>query len=74
MKILTAGQGPSKLLVLSVDRDDDIGVKAKVKTPVIGRDACIEAATKLSIADPEEADANAIFAAVKQYNELVSKG
>jgi len=64
---------PSKLLVLSVDRDDDIGIKAKVKTPIIGRDNCIEAAKKLAIADPEEADANAIFAAVKQYDELLSK-
>ncbi len=63
----------SKLLVLSVDRDDDIGTKAKVETPVIGRDNCIEAAKKLAIADPEEADANAIFAAVKQYDELVTK-
>ncbi|MEM3383089.1 MAG: DUF373 family protein [Nitrososphaerales archaeon] len=66
-------QKPSKLLVLSVDRDDDIGVKAKVETPVIGKDNCIEAAKKLAIADPEEADANAIFAAVKQYNELLNK-
>jgi len=74
MEILSANQGSSKLLVLSVDRDDDIGVKAKVKTPIIGRDACIVAATKLSIEDPEEADANAIFAAVKQYDELVIKG
>lgn len=63
----------SKLLVLSVDRDDDIGIKAKVETPVIGRDNCIEAAKKLAIVDPEEADANAIFAAVGQYDELVSK-
>jgi len=63
----------SKLLVLSVDRDDDIGIKAKVGTPIIGRDNCIEAAKKLAIADPEEADANAIFAAVKQYDELLSK-
>ncbi|MCP8321108.1 MAG: DUF373 family protein, partial [archaeon] len=31
---------PSKLLVLSVDRDDDIGIKAKVETPIIGRDNC----------------------------------
>jgi len=64
---------PSKLLVLSVDRDDDIGIKAKVETPIIGRDNCIEAAKKLAIADPEEADANAIFAAVRQYDELLSK-
>jgi len=63
----------SRLLVISVDRDDDIGIKAKIETPIIGRDNCIEAAKKLAIADPEEADANAIFAAVKQYDELVSK-
>lgn len=67
-------QKPSKLLVLSVDRDDDIGIKAKVETPIIGKDNCIEAAKNLAIVDPEEADANAIFAAVKQYNELLSKG
>lgn len=68
-----AEQKPSKLLVISVDRDDDVGVKAKVKTPIIGKDNCIEAAKNLAIADPEEADANAIFAAVKQYEELLSK-
>jgi len=71
---LSAERSSSKILILSVDRDDDIGVKAKIKTPLIGRESCIAAATKLSIADPEEADANAIFAAVKQYDELVSKG
>ncbi|MEM3068800.1 MAG: DUF373 family protein [Nitrososphaerales archaeon] len=64
---------PSRLLVLCVDRDDDIEVKAKVNTPIIGRDNCIEAAKKLAIADPEEADANAIFAAVKLCDELLSK-
>ena len=37
------------------------------------RDACVSAATKLSITDPEEADANAIFAAVKEYDNLLSK-
>ncbi|MEM3437629.1 MAG: DUF373 family protein [Nitrososphaerales archaeon] len=66
-------QKSSKLLVLSVDRDDDVGVKARIKTPIIGKDNCIEAAKKLAIADPEEADANAIFAAVKQYDELLNK-
>jgi putative membrane protein len=59
-----------KYLVLCVDRDDDLGTKAKVETPVIGRDAALAAATKLALADPEEADANAIFAAVRKYDEL----
>lgn len=40
----------------------------------MGRDANVAAATQLSITDPEEADANAIFAAVKEYDGLLSKG
>lgn len=61
-------------LVLCVDRDDDLGSKAKVGTPVVGREAALEAGTKLALADPEEADANAIFAAVKKYDDLVKAG
>lgn len=64
----------SKLLVLCVDRDDDIGTKAMVRTPVVGRDACTQIASSLAIADPEEADANAIFAAIKLYDEIKRKG
>lgn len=60
-----------KYLVLCVDRDNDLGVKARVQSPVVGRDSAVAAATKLALADPEEADANAIFAAVRKYDELV---
>ncbi len=60
-----------KYLVLCVDRDDDLGTKAKVASPVVGREAALAAATKLALSDPEEADANAIFAAVKKHDELV---
>jgi len=63
-----------KLLVLCVDRDNDIGEMGHIKTPVMGREDCLKAASELAIADPEEADANAIFAAVKQFDELVKKG
>jgi len=65
---------PSRTLLICIDRDDDVGVKSGVRTPIVGRDACVAAATKLSISDPEEADANAIFAAVKEYDNLMSKG
>jgi hypothetical protein len=41
-----------KTLVLSVDRDNDFGVKAGVVTPVIGIDHCMKAATALAVADP----------------------
>jgi len=68
------GSKTSRLLVICVDRDDDIGVKAGVVTPVIGRNACIEAAQRLALEDPEDADSNSIFAAVKTFEDLVSKG
>lgn len=63
-----------RYLVLCVDRDDDLGEKAKVSSPVEGREAVLSAATKLALADPEEADANAIFASVKKYDELKGEG
>jgi putative membrane protein len=63
-------QAPEKYLVLCVDRDNDLGAKAKVGSPVVGRDAVLEAATKLALADPEEADANAMFASVRKCDEL----
>ena len=64
----------NKLLVICVDRDNDVGDKAGITTPVIGRDACIEAAKRLALADPEDADSNSIFAAIKTYEDLISKG
>jgi putative membrane protein len=64
----------NRLLVICVDRDDDIGVKAGVVTPVIGRNACIEAAQRLALEDPEDADSNSIFAAVKTFEDLTGKG
>jgi len=70
----TAESKTSKLLVICVDRDDDIGKKAGVVTPVVGRNSCIEAAQRLALEDPEDADSNSIFAAIKTYEDLISKG
>lgn len=64
----------NKLLVICVDRDNDVGEKAGIVTPVLGRDACIEAAQRLALEDPEDADSNSIFYAIKTYEDLVSKG
>jgi len=61
---------PSKILILCVDRDDDIGVKGDVKTPIIGKGNVSDAAVKLALSDPEEADANAMFEAVRTYSHL----
>lgn len=63
-----------RVLVVCIDRDDDLGKNGGVETPVFGRDQCINAGTRLAIEDPEDADSNAIFGAVKIYEELVTKG
>ncbi|MBN1682353.1 DUF373 family protein [Candidatus Bathyarchaeota archaeon] len=60
-------------LILCVDKDDDIGKKANIDTPIIGKEDNIKAATALAIADPEEADSNAMFGAVKLFNDLSIK-
>ena len=63
-----------KTLVLTVDRDDDLGRKAGIRGPVIGREGCLEAAVSLALADPEDSDANAIFAAISTYDRLRKDG
>jgi putative membrane protein len=72
--VATRTDSRNRILVLCIDRDDDIGSKGGVKTPIMGRDHCIEAGLRLAIEDPEDPDANAIFGAVKAYEKLVSKG
>lgn len=63
-----------KVLVLCIDRDDDLGHKAKIEGPVIGRHECVRAALELGIADPEDADTNTMLAAISTYDELVKRG
>lgn len=62
-----------KTLVLNVDRDDDFGRKAKVKSPIVGVKDNIDAANKLGQADPEDSDLNAIYAAIATYNSLIKE-
>lgn len=62
-----------RILVLCVDRDNDVGVKTRIQTPIIGREDNLEAASKLALSDPEESDANAIFGAVRAYDSLVKE-
>ncbi len=58
------------LLVLCIDRDNDLYEKAKVSGPLIGREENLEGATKLALADPEDPDANSMFSAIKVYDQL----
>ncbi len=62
-----------KVLILNVDRDNDIGLKTGLSTPIVGYDNVLIAAQKLLINDPEEADGNALFASLKIYKELKNK-
>jgi putative membrane protein len=66
----TGQEKQKQILILCVDRDGDLGVKAKVKTPIIGRQENLDAAVALALADPEEPDANAMFEAVRIYDRL----
>ena len=63
-----------KILILNVDRDDDFGRKAKVKSPIIGVQDNLDAANKLGRADPEDSDLNAIFLAISTYDGLKKEG
>ena len=58
-----------KIFVVCVDRDNDLGRKTKITGPVIGREKNLEAAQKLILSDPEESDANTMFAALKKLEE-----
>ncbi len=59
-----------RTLVITVDRDNDLGVKAGIRGPVIGRKATLTAALRLGIADPEESDTNAILGALHHHDRL----
>ena len=58
------------VLILCVDRDNDLGAKTEIKTPLLGREENLAAAVRLALRDPEEPDANAMFEAVRVYDRL----
>ncbi len=59
----------TEALVLCIDRDDDLGKKAGIRGPIIGEENNFTAARALAMADPEDTDVNAIFAAIKTKRE-----
>jgi putative membrane protein len=62
------------ILVLCIDRDNDLFEKAKVSGPVVGREKNLTAACALALADPEDADSNAMFYAIKVHDEMKKEG
>jgi putative membrane protein len=63
-----------RILILCVDRDGDLGIKTRIKTPLIGRENNLNAAVTLALRDPEEPDANAMFEAIRLHDRLLSEG
>ncbi|MGB3943947.1 MAG: DUF373 family protein [Methanothrix sp.] len=62
------------ILVLCIDRDDDLGRKAGIVSPIIGREANVEATLALGLADPEDSDVNTILGGIQVYDDLASQG
>jgi putative membrane protein len=62
------------VLILCVDRDNDLYEKGKVSGPLIGRQKNVDGAIKLALADPEDPDSNTIFYAVKIYDAMKQEG
>ena len=61
-------------LILCIDRDDDIGRKAGINTPIIGREEALAAANQLALADPEDSDVNSMFYSISEYDKLKKDG
>ncbi len=60
-------------LIICIDRDNDLGEKAQVGSPIIGRAANIDAAVKLASCDPEDSDINTIFGGINVYDKLIAQ-
>lgn len=63
-----------RLLILTVDIDNDLYRKTKISGPLIGRVQNLSGASQLALADPQDPDANAIFYSVKLYDQLKEEG
>jgi putative membrane protein len=62
------------ILVLCIDRDNDLFEKGKVSGPLVGRERNLEGATALALADPEDPDSNAIFYSVMMFDKMRGEG
>ena len=69
MRVHTMG-----LLVIAIDRDNDLGRKTGIRSPVIGREPNVKAALELGLADPEESDTNTMLEAIRTYDQLIDDG
>lgn len=57
-------------LVVCVDRDDDIGAKTGLQTPVSGWEAVRSLVTEVGLADPEDSSVNCLLEALRVARDL----
>jgi putative membrane protein len=62
------------ILVLCIDRDNDLFEKGKVSGPLVGRERNLQGALALSLADPEDPDSNAIYYSVRLFDQMRAEG
>ncbi|MGC8479067.1 MAG: DUF373 family protein [Candidatus Micrarchaeia archaeon] len=63
-----------RVLILVSDIDNDLYRKTGISGPLTGKVQVLNGATQLALADPEDTDSNAMFEAVKLYDELKGEG
>jgi putative membrane protein len=63
-----------RTLVLCVDRDDDLGVKARITSPVIGKKNNLRGLIALGLEDPEDSDLNVMLMGLKLYKKYTDLG
>lgn len=63
-----------KILVLIIDRDNDIEKVTGIKTPIIGKDELLKAAIEFAKLSPEDSDLNVIFAGLQLLEKLNNEG
>ena len=72
LKSLRRAEG-SKILILSVDIDDDLS-KAGLSAPIVGYNDVLKTLLIFGKRKPEDSDVNAILKALSLYDELSSQG
>ncbi|MEZ0345930.1 MAG: DUF373 family protein [Infirmifilum sp.] len=68
-----AGEG-ERIIILCVDRDNDVGDVLGISTPIVGEENILKVALDYILKRPEDSDSNALFAAIQTYRDLESKG
>ena len=64
----------NRLLVLCIDRDDDIGSKGGVATPIIGKEPCINAGIRLDSRGPRRCRCQRDIWSNKNISRSAGKG